>query len=43
MKAYDVYDSARDDNCSTNRLAVCNDWWLRKNTIHQIDGQETLW
>lgn len=26
-----------------NRLAVCNDWWLRKNTIHQIDGQETLW
>lgn len=19
------------------------DWWLRKNTIHQIDGQETLW
>lgn len=19
------------------------DWWLRKKTIHQIDGQETLW
>lgn len=19
------------------------DWWLEKKTIHQIDGQETLW